>query len=234
MGPRAPNCSVRSASQHRATHSRSRRVRRYMLVFLYHGRLPWQGIKSATRKEKHARILALKRQTPLHVLCQGMPRRAPMLRTRGADCTLAPPKGTVRAKRTVRAAGRPWPAFTHAHGRMRFASCPTCAAASLVTCSTYAASCSTRTPTTATSTRCCKAATPRHAQRLWRMRQSRSSHTALSSGRMTAQPTAPTGGRARRTGLACRTCRTRIGARCRRPRTIRSASPPPGAALPPS
>ena len=46
----------------------------YMLIFLHQGRLPWQGIKASSRREKHRRICELKQKTPLSELCHGMPR----------------------------------------------------------------------------------------------------------------------------------------------------------------
>lgn len=45
----------------------------YLLIFLHRGRLPWQGIKAATRKEKHLKICDAKSRTPLAELCASMP-----------------------------------------------------------------------------------------------------------------------------------------------------------------
>ena len=45
----------------------------YLLIFLHRGRLPWQGIKAATRKEKHLKICDAKSRTPLVELCAAMP-----------------------------------------------------------------------------------------------------------------------------------------------------------------
>ena len=41
----------------------------YLLIFLHRGRLPWQGIKAASRKEKHLKICEAKSRTPLAELC---------------------------------------------------------------------------------------------------------------------------------------------------------------------
>ncbi|KAG8470303.1 hypothetical protein KFE25_008724 [Diacronema lutheri] len=45
----------------------------YMLVFLHKGRLPWQGVKASSRRQKHKKICAAKSATPLVQLCEGMP-----------------------------------------------------------------------------------------------------------------------------------------------------------------
>jgi len=45
----------------------------YMLVFLHKGRLPWQGVKASSRRHKHRKICAVKTNTPLDSLCEGMP-----------------------------------------------------------------------------------------------------------------------------------------------------------------
>lgn len=45
----------------------------YVLVYLFNGGLPWQGIRIANKKEKYSRILERKRNTTLRDLCKGMP-----------------------------------------------------------------------------------------------------------------------------------------------------------------
>ena len=45
----------------------------YLLVFLHRGRLPWQGVRAASRKEKHLKICEAKARTPLPELCASMP-----------------------------------------------------------------------------------------------------------------------------------------------------------------
>ena len=45
----------------------------YLLVFLHRGRLPWQGVRAASRKEKHLRICEAKARTSLPELCAAMP-----------------------------------------------------------------------------------------------------------------------------------------------------------------
>ena len=45
----------------------------YMLIYLYKGVLPWQGIDGKTREEKYALIGDKKRTTSLTVLCADMP-----------------------------------------------------------------------------------------------------------------------------------------------------------------
>ena len=45
----------------------------YLLVFLHRGRLPWQGVRAASRKEKHLKICEAKAHTPLPELCAAMP-----------------------------------------------------------------------------------------------------------------------------------------------------------------
>lgn len=45
----------------------------YLLVFLHRGRLPWQGVRAASRKEKHLKICEAKARTPLAELCAAMP-----------------------------------------------------------------------------------------------------------------------------------------------------------------
>jgi len=45
----------------------------YLLIFLHRGRLPWQGVRAASRKEKHLKICEAKARTPLAELCAAMP-----------------------------------------------------------------------------------------------------------------------------------------------------------------
>jgi hypothetical protein len=43
------------------------------MVYLFKGSLPWQGIKTKSKQEKYLKILERKKETPLDVLCKGMP-----------------------------------------------------------------------------------------------------------------------------------------------------------------
>ena len=45
----------------------------YCLLYFLQGRLPWQGIQRADQSEKRRRVFRCKRDTPLHVLCEGAP-----------------------------------------------------------------------------------------------------------------------------------------------------------------
>jgi serine/threonine protein kinase len=45
----------------------------YVLVYLAHGALPWQGIRAANKKQKYARILEKKRATTAAELCHDLP-----------------------------------------------------------------------------------------------------------------------------------------------------------------
>lgn len=45
----------------------------YVLVYLYNGSLPWSGVKGQTRSKNHARILNLKRNTDVVLLCGQAP-----------------------------------------------------------------------------------------------------------------------------------------------------------------
>lgn len=45
----------------------------YILVYLYKGKLPWQGIKHADKKKRYAAIRKMKEQTTVETLCEGMP-----------------------------------------------------------------------------------------------------------------------------------------------------------------
>jgi hypothetical protein len=45
----------------------------YVIIYLYRGSLPWQGLKAATKKQKHNKIMEKKKNTPTKVLCRGLP-----------------------------------------------------------------------------------------------------------------------------------------------------------------
>lgn len=45
----------------------------YILVYFARGSLPWQGIPAKSKKHKQDRIMEKKLQTPIHVLCRGLP-----------------------------------------------------------------------------------------------------------------------------------------------------------------
>ncbi|KAJ2955440.1 hypothetical protein NQZ79_g8553 [Umbelopsis isabellina] len=45
----------------------------YVLLYLYRGSLPWQGLKATTKSQKYDRIMEKKITTPIKVLCQGLP-----------------------------------------------------------------------------------------------------------------------------------------------------------------
>ncbi|CAF0795513.1 unnamed protein product [Adineta steineri] len=45
----------------------------YVLVYLYEGRLPWQGLKAAAKSAKYEKICERKLHTPLESLCINMP-----------------------------------------------------------------------------------------------------------------------------------------------------------------
>jgi serine/threonine protein kinase len=45
----------------------------YVLIYLLKGQLPWQGLQARTRKEKYDRIMEVKMNTPLNVLCADLP-----------------------------------------------------------------------------------------------------------------------------------------------------------------
>lgn len=65
----------------------------YVLVFLAKGRLPWQGIKAPTKKDKNDRIRQLKQQTTIDELCTGLPTAFTILLTtaRTLQFTETPP-----------------------------------------------------------------------------------------------------------------------------------------------
>lgn len=45
----------------------------YMLIHFIKGRLPWQGLKGSTKKERSKNIYKVKRNTTLEELCEGLP-----------------------------------------------------------------------------------------------------------------------------------------------------------------
>lgn len=45
----------------------------YVLVYLYKGQLPWQGLRAANKKQKYAKISEKKQRTTSHELCRDMP-----------------------------------------------------------------------------------------------------------------------------------------------------------------
>ena len=45
----------------------------YLILYLLHGRLPWQGVQAASSMEKIEAILSIKVNTPLSELCRGLP-----------------------------------------------------------------------------------------------------------------------------------------------------------------
>ncbi len=45
----------------------------YTLIYLAKGELPWQGIKADNKKEKYNKIMEKKCDTPIEVLCKGLP-----------------------------------------------------------------------------------------------------------------------------------------------------------------
>ncbi len=45
----------------------------YTLIYLARGELPWQGIKADTKKEKYNKIMDKKCDTPIEMLCKGLP-----------------------------------------------------------------------------------------------------------------------------------------------------------------
>ena len=44
-----------------------------ILIYLYKGGLPWQGIQAVTKTEKYSKIMEKKMSTPIEVLCKGLP-----------------------------------------------------------------------------------------------------------------------------------------------------------------
>nr|CAI9693083.1 unnamed protein product [Rangifer tarandus platyrhynchus] len=45
----------------------------YVLMYFNRTSLPWQGLKAATKKQKHEKISEKKMSTPVEVLCKGFP-----------------------------------------------------------------------------------------------------------------------------------------------------------------
>jgi casein kinase 1 len=45
----------------------------YVLVYFLNGKLPWQGIKAATKKKKYRKIMEMKKTTSIHSLCKRLP-----------------------------------------------------------------------------------------------------------------------------------------------------------------
>lgn len=44
-----------------------------LLIYLCRSKLPWQGLRAATKKEKYDKISDKKMSTPIEVLCKGYP-----------------------------------------------------------------------------------------------------------------------------------------------------------------
>lgn len=45
----------------------------FVLMYFNRGSLPWQGLKTATKKERYERIAQVKQNTPIDMLCKGYP-----------------------------------------------------------------------------------------------------------------------------------------------------------------
>jgi len=45
----------------------------YVLIYFIRGSLPWQGLKSLTKKQKYEKICENKKSTPVETLCRGFP-----------------------------------------------------------------------------------------------------------------------------------------------------------------
>mmetsp|Transcript_29804 Transcript_29804/g.68650 ORF Transcript_29804/g.68650 Transcript_29804/m.68650 type:complete len:471 (-) Transcript_29804:171-1583(-) len=45
----------------------------HVLIYFNVGQLPWQGLQAPTKEEKYKKIMECKRDTPLEVLCKGIP-----------------------------------------------------------------------------------------------------------------------------------------------------------------
>jgi serine/threonine protein kinase len=71
----------------------------YILIYLAKGRLPWQGIKAATKQAKYELIYQLKRSLSIEDLCTGLPHSYSLLlrRARGLKFTERPPYTEFRA-----------------------------------------------------------------------------------------------------------------------------------------
>lgn len=46
----------------------------YVLIYLFNGELPWQGIPAKDNKEKYEKIKQKKIKTPVESLCEGLPK----------------------------------------------------------------------------------------------------------------------------------------------------------------
>lgn len=46
----------------------------YILIYFLKGSLPWQGIKTHTKREKYLRVLNYKMSTPIELLCKELPK----------------------------------------------------------------------------------------------------------------------------------------------------------------
>ena len=51
----------------------------HVLFYFLRGSLPWQGLKSASNKEKYEMIGKVKMDTPIDVLCESLPRTCDLL-----------------------------------------------------------------------------------------------------------------------------------------------------------
>lgn len=45
----------------------------YVLIYLAKGALPWQGLPAKNRKQKYQKITEKKVDTPVEMLCEGLP-----------------------------------------------------------------------------------------------------------------------------------------------------------------
>ena len=45
----------------------------YVLIYLFNGKLPWQGIQASNKKKKYTKILEKKLNIPIDLLCKGLP-----------------------------------------------------------------------------------------------------------------------------------------------------------------
>ena len=51
----------------------------YNLIYFAKGKLPWQGVKTKNKKEKHKKIMELKEEYNPDKLCEGLPEEFPTL-----------------------------------------------------------------------------------------------------------------------------------------------------------
>ena len=51
----------------------------YNLIYFAKGKLPWQGVKTKNKKEKHKKIMECKEQYKEDKLCEGLPEEFPTL-----------------------------------------------------------------------------------------------------------------------------------------------------------